>query len=128
MSLEPSEQSPPTREARIKPIAGAMCRFGPDVSESQDLELVAWSALHCDGKASLSEPIATLKQLGCSEGEWQEQLDAVKLRWRVIGGSEQVRKLAERIGQQWFCRHRKRRALRRSRPATESSASKAAPF
>ena len=128
-SVEQSEQSPPTREPRIKPIAGAMSRFGPDVSENQYLELVAWSALrHCEGKASLSEPAATLKQLGCSEGEWQQQLDAVKLRWRVIGGSEHVRKLGDRIGQQWFCRHRERRAIRRPKPPTESSASQAAPF
>jgi hypothetical protein len=59
-----------------------------------------------------------LKAIGCDESEWTQQMSAIRCGWRVVGGSVQMRKLAQRIGQ-----HRLKRRTRRpgeSAPEIES--------
>jgi hypothetical protein len=51
------------------------------------------------GKHHLESPTAALKVIGCNESEWAQQMGAVRCGWRLVGGSAQMRELAQRIGQ-----------------------------
>jgi predicted metal-binding protein len=91
------------------PVAGLLQHQLHTISTEQYIELVAWSAtIYCPGKHHLESPSAALKTMGCDEAEWKEQLNAVRCGWRVVGGSVQMRELAQRIGQQRFKRRSRR--------------------
>ena len=95
--------------ARLTPIVGLLHHQLHNISSEQYIELVAWSAtVYCPGKQHLECPSAALKAMGCDEAQWKEQLNAVRNGWRVVGGSVQMRELAQRIGQNRFKRRNRK--------------------
>ena len=94
---------------KLKPIAGLLAHTLLDISETHYFDLVAWSAsIAQPGKTQLESPAAALQAIGSDEAEWQAQINAVRCGWRVVGGSVQMRALAERIGQHRFKRRTRR--------------------
>ena len=59
--------------------------------------------------------------MGCDEAEWQEQLNAVRCGWRVVGGNAQMRELAQRIGQHRFKRRSRRPGPDKNEPPLAES-------
>lgn len=99
----------PQREPRLQPVAGLRDVQLFDITAVQYLDLVAWSgSVSRAGKSALiaADPQAALKTIGCTPEAWREQFDAIRCSGRAIGGSAQVRALAERLKQRWLQRRR----------------------
>jgi len=114
LSMPPDSAPAPVVSAhqcklRLQPVAGLRDVQFLGVTAMQYLDLVAWSgSVSRAGKSALAvaDPRAAFKAIGCTPEAWREQFDALRCGGRAIGGSAQLRALAERLQQRWLQRRR----------------------